>query len=63
MSDKIYVVKESDEWDSWPISNHRTKKGAWKAIIETQYEDWMLARYIPDGHQRYLYIDEQALLD
>lgn len=65
MSDKIYVVTSHDEWDSWDIGYFKTKKGAYKWIMQLKYEQWMLHRYINEysyGVMDY-YVDEKELND
>ena len=48
---KLYVVNtvSCDGYDSWESSYHLTRKGALKMIMQRQYDNWELCRYVqPD---------------
>lgn len=62
--DKIYVVTSHDTYDSWDVSYHKTKKGAYKWIMATKYQEWLAYRYLSDYHNSYdYYVSEKHLGD
>lgn len=67
MVDKMYVVTSVDHggYDSWDVSYHKTRKGALRYIINSNYRQWELCRYIASGSydELYMYITERELDD
>lgn len=65
MTCKLYVVTEVDYggYDSYDISYHLTRKGALKFVIDRNYNNWQLCRYIRPGtyDDLNLYITEKEL--
>ena len=64
---KLYVVNtvSCDGYDSWESSYHLTRKGALKMIMQTQYRNWEMCRYVqPDSYEELrMYITEKELLE
>lgn len=42
----VYVVMSTESYDSWDVSYHKTKKGAYKWIMNAMYQRWEYYRYI-----------------
>lgn len=65
MSSKLYIVTMIDPcgYDSWDVSYHLTKKGAYRAIIDRNYLNWEQCRYIHSGgyDELQMYIREGIL--
>lgn len=59
----IVVQLSHDGYDSWDVSYHLTKKGAWRAIIEMNYQNWLNCRYVRPGSwdDLHLYIREGVI--
>lgn len=55
---KVYIVTEVDDYDSYDVSYHETRKGALRYIIARQYENWELCRYISGQDQLFFVIKE-----
>jgi hypothetical protein len=65
MSSKLYIVTMVDPcgYDSWDVSYHLTKKGAYRAIIDRNYLNWEECRYINAGSydDLHMYVREGVL--
>lgn len=62
---KLFIVQlvSCDGYDSWEVSYHLTKKGAYKYIMQRKYSLWQNYGYIPpDSYEdEYMYIREVEL--
>lgn len=65
MECKVFIVVQvsDDGYDSWDVSYHLTKKGAWRYIINRNYDNWLTCRYVCPGSwdDLYMYIREGVL--
>jgi hypothetical protein len=64
---KPYIVNtvSCDGYDSWETSYHLTRKGALKMIMQRQYANWELCRYVqPDSYDELrMYITEKEMME
>lgn len=64
---KLYVVNTAspDGYDSWESSYHLTRKGALKMIMQRQYHNWELCRYVQSGSydELRMWISEKELME
>lgn len=64
---KLYVVTSFDHsgYDTWDVSYHLTRKGALKFIMDSQYRNWELCRYVkPNSYDELMmYIREKELFE
>ena len=64
---KLYVVTSVDHggYDSLDVSYHLSRKGALKFIMNSNYYNWMVCRYISPGSydELTMYITERELYD
>ena len=64
---KLYIVNTVswDGYDSWESSYHLTRKGALKYIMDSQYNNWELCRYVQPGSydELRMYITEKDLFE
>jgi len=64
---KLYVVTSIDHsgYDTWDMSYHLTRKGALKYIMDCQYKNWELFRYVrPNSYDELrMYIEERELFE
>lgn len=62
---KIYIVVSVDYggYDSWDVSYHKTRRGALKFIMNSNYDNWMNCRYVrPGGYEELtMYVIEREL--
>ena len=58
---KVYIVTEVEDYDSHDVSYHKTRKGALKYIIERQYENCQLCRYVSEYDKLFFVVKEQGV--
>lgn len=65
MKNKLYIVNQVDDYDSWPCSYHLSRKGALREIMRRNYLNWQQCRYVIPGSydDLHLYISESELYD
>lgn len=59
--DKVYVVMYVEDYDSYEVSYHKTKKGAYREIMRRQYVNWKLCRYVSEYDVLYFTVYEKEL--
>lgn len=52
---KLYIVNYISDYDSYEVSYHKTKVGAYKYIMKRQYDNWKLLGYVQPGSYDELY--------
>lgn len=60
---KVYIVVYAEDYDSHEVSYHKTKKGAYRYIIQRQYENWSLCRYVYEYDRLYFTVYEKDLME
>lgn len=65
MARKLYIVSLSyvEDYESFEVSYHLTKKGAYRWIIRQQYENWLRCRYVYGYDELFYSIREGKLLE
>ena len=58
---KVYIVVFVEDYDSFEVSYHKTKKGAYREIMRRQYENWTLCRYVNEYDMLYFTVYEKDL--
>lgn len=59
--DKLYVVSYVEDFDSYEVSYHLTKKGAYRWIMRQQYENWLRCRYVSGYDELFYSVRETEL--
>lgn len=62
---KLYIVCYNCDYDTYEVSYHKSKKGAYKYIMKRQYDNWMLCRYVAPGSYDELFFNviERELME
>lgn len=60
---KVYIIVLVEDYDSYEVSYHKTKKGAYREIIRRQYENWSICRYVSEYEMLYYTIHERELME
>lgn len=60
---KVYIVTYVGDYDSYDVSYHKTRKGAFKYIMHRQYENWTLCRYVNSYDQLFFVVTEQEVME
>lgn len=58
---KVYIVTHVEDYDSYDVSYHKTRKGALKYIIGRQYENWTLCRYVSSYEQLFFVVTDREI--
>lgn len=58
---KVYIVTYVEDYDSYDVSYHKTRKGALRYIMARQYENWELCRYVSEYDQLFFVVKEQEV--
>lgn len=58
---RVYIVTEVDDYDSYDVSYHKTRKGALRYVMDRQYENWELDRYTREYYQSVFTVKEQEV--
>lgn len=58
---KVYIVTFVEDYDSYEVSYHLTRKGALKEIMRRQYENWTLCRYVSWYDELFFCVTERDL--
>ena len=58
---KVYIVTHVGDYNSYDVSYHKTRKGALKYIIERQYENCQLCRYVSEYDKLFFVVKEQEV--
>lgn len=57
----VYIVSYVETYDVYEVSYHKTKKGAYKWIMSTMYEEWNKYRWLHPDYTPYYVVDEKEL--
>lgn len=58
---KVYIVTFVEDYDSYEVSYHITRKGALKEIMRRKYENWTLCRYVSGYDELFFCVTERDL--
>lgn len=58
---KIYIVNWVEDYDSFEVSYHLTRKGALREIMRRQYENWQICRYVNGFDELFFHVSVRDL--
>lgn len=58
---KVYIVNWIEDYESFEVSYHLTRKGALREIMRRQYEHWALCRYVSGYDEHFYSVSERDL--